>query len=58
MPDALISVDKVKNAQTKTDAAPEQYRVLDYAAYYRYVKARLQTAVINIDHELDHLNQK
>lgn len=24
---------------------PEQYRVLDYAAYYRYVKARLQTAV-------------
>jgi predicted RecB family nuclease len=24
---------------------PEQYRVLDYAAYYRYVKARLETAV-------------
>ena len=24
---------------------PEQYRVLDYAAYYRYVKSRLQTAV-------------
>jgi predicted RecB family nuclease len=24
---------------------PERYRVLDYAAYYRYVKARLQTAV-------------
>ena len=24
---------------------PEQYRVLDYAAYYRYVKSRLETAV-------------
>ena len=24
---------------------PEQYRVLDYAAYYRYVKSRLHTAV-------------
>jgi uncharacterized protein len=24
---------------------PEQYRVLDYAAYYRYVKARLESAV-------------
>jgi predicted RecB family nuclease len=24
---------------------PEQYRVLDYSAYYRYVKARLETAV-------------
>ena len=24
---------------------PEQYRVLDYAAYYRYVKLRLETAV-------------
>ena len=24
---------------------PETYRVLDYAAYYRYVKSRLQTAV-------------
>jgi predicted RecB family nuclease len=24
---------------------PEQYRVLDYAAYYRYVKSRLQTVV-------------
>jgi predicted RecB family nuclease len=23
---------------------PEQYRVLDYAAYYRYVKSRLETA--------------
>ena len=24
---------------------PEQYRVLDYAAYYRYVKSRLQTVI-------------
>jgi uncharacterized protein len=27
---------------------PEKYRVLDYAAYYRYVKSRLQ-AVVNAD---------
>lgn len=27
---------------------PEKYRVLDYAAYYRYVKSRLQT-VVNAD---------
>src|SRR5439155_5102825 len=26
---------------------PEQYRVLDYAAYYRYVKGRLAEAVRN-----------
>ena len=27
------------------DFRPEQYRVLDFAAYYRYVKARLENAV-------------
>ncbi|HEY2857574.1 MAG TPA: TM0106 family RecB-like putative nuclease [Terracidiphilus sp.] len=32
---------------------PETYRVLDYAAYYRYVKSRLQTAVIEDNGGID-----
>jgi uncharacterized protein len=28
-----------------TDFRPQQYRVLDFAAYYRYVKARLEKAI-------------
>ena len=27
------------------DFQPEQYRVLDFAAYYRFVKARLERAI-------------
>ena len=33
--------------------APETYRVLDYAAYYRYVKSRLQTAIETRDGEIE-----
>jgi hypothetical protein len=32
-------------ADTSRLIGPESYRVLDFAAYYRYVKARLERAV-------------
>jgi predicted RecB family nuclease len=39
LPEAMYVVPPSETFQS------EQYRVLDYAAYYRYVKARLETAV-------------
>jgi uncharacterized protein len=40
LPDAMYVVPPGETYE------PEQYRVLDYAAYYRYVKSRLKTAVL------------